>query len=262
MPRISRHTILTLTTLRSVQKIVCLTAYTAPFARILDQHVDILLVGDTVNMVLYGRPSTLDCDVQTMIRHGKAVVDASRKALVVVDMPFASYQESPKQAFRQAAQILAQTGCQSVKLEGGVSMAETVRFMVDRGVAVMGHVGLLPQHVHVQGGFRFQGKTSKDAARIMDDACAIANAGAWAIVLEGIPSDLARDITHAVGIPTIGIGASVHCDGQVLVTEDILGLFPEFTPSFVKRYGDVHHAINEAVKAFASDVRDAGFPEA
>lgn len=256
-----RHTILSIAKLRSVQKIVCLTVYTAPLAKIMDEHVDLLLVGDTVNMVLYGRSSTLDIDVPTMIRHGKAVVDASSKALVVVDMPFGSYQASPEEAYKHAVMMMAKTGCQSVKLEGGRVMAETVKFLVDRGIPVMGHIGLLPQHMHAQGGFKTQGKTNEAAKRIFDDAHAIAEAGAWAIVLEAIPSSLAETITKAVPVPTIGIGASNVTDGQVLVSDDMFGMFPDFTPHFVKKYEDLHGRIEVAVKQFAYDVRHGVFPE-
>lgn len=240
--------------------LVCLTAYTAPMARILDAHTDILLVGDSLGMVVYGMESTLPVTIDMMVNHGKAVTNNSKHALVVVDMPFASYQQSPGFAFDNAAHIIASTGCNAVKLEGGEAMADTVHFLTTHGIPVMGHVGLMPQHVHVMGGFRYQGKEHTQAQQIMRDAKAIEAAGAFAIVLEGIPETLAADITAALSIPTIGIGASAQCDGQVLVTEDMLGVFPEFTPKFVKQYSNLAETINNAVETFASDVRSRIFP--
>jgi 3-methyl-2-oxobutanoate hydroxymethyltransferase len=239
---------------------VWLTCYTASLARFLDPHVDVLLVGDSLGMVLYGYPSTLAVTLDMMIQHGAAVMRGSRKALVVVDLPFASYHESPAQAFRSAARILAETGCGAVKLEGGAEMAETVHFLTRRGVPVCGHIGLTPQSVNSFGGFRTQGKSEAEAARILADARAIAEAGAFSLVIEGVVEPLARDITGAVAIPTIGIGASVACDGQVLVAEDALGLFADFTPRFVKRYADLGEGAAAAAAAFAQDVRTRRFP--
>jgi 3-methyl-2-oxobutanoate hydroxymethyltransferase len=240
--------------------IVCLTAYTTPMARLLDPHVDILLVGDSLGMVLYGMDTTLPVTLDMMVNHGAAVVRGAEHACVTVDLPFASYQESPAAAYRTAARVLAETGCDAVKLEGGVEMAETVRFLTQRSVPVMGHVGLKPQSVRAMGGYTVQGRGDKGAKRLIEDAKAVAEAGAFAIVVEGTLEPVARAITGAVDVPTIGIGASVACDGQVLVTEDILGLFTDFTPRFVKRYADLGADIEEAVRAFAEDVRSRAFP--
>lgn len=240
--------------------IVCLTAYTTPMARLLDAHVDVMLVGDSLGMVVYGMDSTLGVNVDMMINHGQAVMRGAEHACVVVDLPFGSYQESPAAAYRTAARVMAETGCDAVKLEGGAEMAETVAFLSHRGVPVMGHVGLKPQSVMVMGGFTVQGKDEAGARRIIEDAKAIAAAGAFAIVVEGTMEPVARAVTSAVAVPTIGIGASPACDGQVLVTEDILGLFADFTPKFVKRYAELAPEIEEAVKAYADEVRSRAFP--
>lgn len=242
--------------------IVCLTAYTTPVARQLDPHCDLLLVGDSLGMVLYGMESTLAVDSEMMIRHGQAVMRGSERACVVVDLPFGSYQQSPAQAFGSAARILAETGCAAVKLEGGVEMAETIAFLSARGVPVMAHVGLMPQQVNTMGGFRSQGRDAKAAARIAADARAVADAGAFAVVLEGTVEPLAREISAELSIPTIGIGASPACDGQILVTEDVVGLFSDFTPKFVKRYADLSSQIDQAAAAYAADVRARRFPAA
>jgi len=240
--------------------IVCLTAYTTPMARLLDPHVDILLVGDSLGMVLYGLETTLPVTLDMMVNHGAAVVRGANYACVTVDLPFSAYQESPTLAYRSCARVLAETGCDAVKLEGGVEMAETVRFLTERSIPVMGHVGLKPQSVRAMGGYTVQGRGEEAAQKVIADAKAVAKAGAFALVVEGTMESVARAITVAVDVPTIGIGASVACDGQVLVTEDILGLFTEFTPRFVKRYADMGVDIEEAVCAFAEDVRARTFP--
>ena len=240
--------------------IVCLTAYSASLARRLDPHVDLLLVGDSLGMVLYGLETTLAVDLDTMIRHGQAVMRGSQRACVVVDLPFGSYQAAPAAAFEAAARVLAETGCAAVKLEGGRVMAETVAFLVTRGVPVMGHVGLMPQAVKQLGSYRAQGRGEAEAEHILADARAIAEAGAFALVLEGIMEPLARRITAEVAIPTIGIGASPACDGQVLVSDDLLGLFAEFTPKFVKRYAALGEAVEQAAADYAEDVRERRFP--
>jgi 3-methyl-2-oxobutanoate hydroxymethyltransferase len=240
--------------------IVGLTAYTAPIARLIDPHVDFLLVGDSLGMVVYGFDSTLAVTLDMMIAHGSAVVRATRQALVVVDLPFGSYQESPQQAFGSAARIMAATGCAAVKLEGGAQMAETVRFLTRRGIPVMGHVGLMPQSVHAAGGFKVQGRGREQAEEVIADAVAIADAGAFSIVIEGTVEPVARKITEAVPVPTIGIGASPACDGQILVTDDVLGVFTEFTPRFVKRYAELAPLIAAAAEAYAGDVRARRFP--
>jgi len=240
--------------------IVCLTAYTAPMARILDPRVDLILVGDSLGMVLYGMDTTLGVTLDTMIAHGRAVARSCRHACVVVDMPFGSYQESPQQAYRNAARVLAETGCAAVKIEGGEEMAETVAFLAKRGIPVLGHVGLLPQSVNAFGGFRYQGRDDAGARRIVADAKAIAEAGAFAMVIEATAEPVARNVTAEVPVPTIGIGASPACDGQILVTEDIVGLADDYSPSFVKRYAAVGHLISAAVNDFAEDVRARRFP--
>jgi 3-methyl-2-oxobutanoate hydroxymethyltransferase len=240
--------------------IVGLTAYTAPVARLLDPHVDFLLVGDSVGMVVYGFDSTLAVTVEMMIAHGSAVMRGSSQALIVVDMPFGSYQESREQAFRTAACILAGTGCGAVKLEGGAEMADTVRFLTQRGIPVMGHVGLMPQSVNAAGGFKVQGRGQEQADRVSADAAAIADAGAFALVIEGTIEPVARAITEGSLVPTIGIGASPACDGQILVIDDVLGLFTEFKPRFVRRYAELAPLITEAAAAYAADVRARRFP--
>lgn len=242
------------------EPVVCLTAYTAPMAQFLDPHVDLLLVGDSLGMVLYGMETTLGVTVDMMINHGRAVMRGSQRACVVVDMPFASYQESREQAFRNAARIMAETGCAAVKLEGGRELADTIAFLVERGVPVMGHVGLKPQSVHAAGGFRAHGRDEAEAAQVMADARAVAEAGAFTIVLEGTVEALAREITAQVATPIIGIGASPACDGQVLVTEDVMGLFSTFRPKFVKRYADLGSQISAAAEQYAADVRARVFP--
>ncbi len=240
--------------------VVCLTAYTAPMAQFLDPHVDLLLVGDSLGMVVYGMDTTLAVTVDMMINHGKAVVRGSQHACVVVDMPFASYQESREQAFRNAARIMAETGCAAVKLEGGLELADTIHFLTERGVPVMGHIGLKPQSVHAAGGFRAHGRDAAEAARVMADAKAVADAGCFNIVLEGTIEALSREITAAVDVPIIGIGASPACDGQVLVTEDVLGLFSTFKPKFVKRYADLGSQISDVAAQYAEEVRARTFP--
>ncbi len=243
------------------EPIVCLTAYDAPTAAILDEHCDLLLVGDSVGMVVHGLPSTVGVTMEMMILHGKAVMRGSERALVVVDMPFGSYEASPAQAFENASRLLKETGAQAVKLESGRYAAEAIRFMVDRGVPVMGHVGLRPQAINVYGAFKARGRTTAERAEILAEAEATAGAGAFAVVVEGVAEDLAREITERIGAPTIGIGASSICDGQILVTQDMLGLF-DWTPKFVKRYASLRNSIREAVAQYAAEVRRRSFPEA
>jgi 3-methyl-2-oxobutanoate hydroxymethyltransferase len=240
--------------------IVSLTAYTAPVARLLDPHCDMILVGDSLGMVVYGLPSTLPVTLDMMVNHGAAVVRASSHACIVVDLPFGAYQASPEQAFHAAARIIQETGAAAVKLEGGEAMAPTVRFLAERGIPVCGHVGLMPQSVNVAGGFRATGRTDDDAARVTADAHAIAEAGAFALVIEGTVEPVAAAITRAIDIPTIGIGASPECDGQILVIDDVLGLFSDFTPRFVRRYAELAGAVTDAVAAYAADVTARRFP--
>ena len=240
--------------------IVSLTAYTTPIARLLDAHADLLLVGDSLGMVLYGMPTTLPVTLDMMIAHGQAVMRGTSRACVMVDLPFGSYQESPEVAFRAAARVMAETGASAVKLEGGVEMAETIRFLVARGIPVCGHIGLMPQSVQAAGGFRATGRKHDEADRLRADARAVDAAGAFAMVLEGVVEPLAAEITGFVATPTIGIGASPHCDGQVLVSDDVLGLFADFTPRFVKRYAELGRDIEAAAGAYAADVRARRFP--
>ncbi|EWY41432.1 3-methyl-2-oxobutanoate hydroxymethyltransferase [Skermanella stibiiresistens SB22] len=240
--------------------IVSLTAYTTPMARQLDAHVDMLLVGDSLGMVLYGMESTLSVTLDMMIAHGAAVTRGASQACVVVDLPFGSYQESPEVAFRAAARVMAETGCAAVKLEGGVEMASTVAFLTKRGIPVLGHIGLTPQSVNTLGGYRARGRGGQESNAIAADAFAIADAGAFAIVIEGTVEPLARQLTNDLAVPTIGIGGSPACDGQILVTEDIVGLFNDFTPKFVKRYADLGEQVSAAARAYADDVRARRFP--
>ena len=242
--------------------IVCLTAYATPMARLIDQSADLILVGDSLGMVLYGFETTVPVTLDMMLQHGAAVARGAKHACVILDLPFGTYQESPVQAFRNAARALAEAGVAGVKIEGGEIMAETIRFLVDRGVPVLAHIGLQPQSANAvtAGGFRAQGRNDEDRARILADARAVAQAGAFAVVVEGVTESLARDVTDAVEIPTIGIGASAHCDGQILVTDDVIGLFTDFKPRFVKRYAELAPQIATAIEAYAEDVRARRFP--
>jgi 3-methyl-2-oxobutanoate hydroxymethyltransferase len=241
------------------EPIVSLTAYTMRMAQLLDPHCDFLLVGDSLGQVIYGLPSTIPVSLEMMCAHGAAVVRGSWHALVAVDMPFGSYEESPGQAFRSAACILKETGAAAVKLEGGEAMAETVSFLVRRGIPVIGHVGLTPQAVNVLGGYRARGRDDAEADKVIADARAVADAGAFCIVIEGVMEEIAAKATKAVTCPTIGIGASVACDGQILVTEDMMGMF-ERTPRFVKRFGDLASEISMAAATYAADVKSRAFP--
>lgn len=245
--------------LKGDRPVVCLTAYTTPIAETLDPHVDLLLVGDSVGMVLHGLKNTLAVTMDMMVMHGAAVVRGSRHACVIIDMPFASYQESPAQAYRNAARLLQETGCAGVKLEGGVDMAETIRFLVRRGIPVMGHIGLTPQSFNEFGGYSARGRRRDQWAPIIEDAIAVDQAGAFSMVIEGVPEPLAQEITGKVGTVTVGIGASAVCDGQILVTEDLLGLF-ERAPPFVKRYANLRADIEGAVKTYAQEVQARTFP--
>jgi 3-methyl-2-oxobutanoate hydroxymethyltransferase len=240
--------------------IVCLTAYTAPMARLLDPHVDILLVGDSVGMVLYGFENTLPVTLDMMINHGAAVVRNSSHAFVVVDMPYGTYEKSPEQALQNAQRILNETKCGAVKLEGGREMAVTIRRLVDNNIPVMAHVGLMPQSIEKMGGFKIQGRDDAQAAKVKDDALAVQQAGAFSVVIEGTIEPVAKTITETLTIPTIGIGASLACDGQVLVIDDVLGTFAAFAPRFAKRYAELAPIITQAVASYAADVRARRFP--
>ncbi|HEY4173375.1 MAG TPA: 3-methyl-2-oxobutanoate hydroxymethyltransferase [Rhodopila sp.] len=245
--------------LKGRQKIVSLTAYTAPIAALLDPHVDFLLVGDSLGMVVHGLPTPTAVTLEMMILHGQAVVRGSSHALVVVDLPFGTFEGSPEQAFAAAVRVMKETGCQAVKIEAGEALAGTIAFLVQRGVPVMGHVGLRPQAVHIDGGFKAKGRNDDERVRVMAEARAADEAGCFAIVLEGVSEVLAAEITRAVRAPTIGIGASPQCDGQILVTDDMLGVF-EWTPKFVRRYADLRGSITDAASRYAADVRAAAFP--
>jgi 3-methyl-2-oxobutanoate hydroxymethyltransferase len=246
---------------KNAKPIVCLTCYHAHTARLLDQHVDLMLVGDSLGNVMHGLETTIPVTLDMMIVAGKAVMRGSKHALVVVDMPFGTYEESPQIAFRNAVQIMKETGCQAVKMEGGARIADTVNYLSQRGIPVMSHIGLTPQMFNVFGGFKTQGRTEAEWPAIEADAKAVAEAGAFAVVLEGMAEPLAAKITREVAIPTIGIGASAECDGQILVMEDMLGLNPN-PPKFVRQYANLGPAIETAVKAYASDVRARRFPGA
>lgn len=239
--------------------VVCLTAYSAPMAKLLDPHCDLLLVGDSVGMVVHGLPNTVGVTLDMMILHGQAVMRGAERAMVVVDMPFGSYEAGPEIAYANAARVLKETGAQAVKVESGPSVGATIAFLVDRGIPVMGHVGLRPQAVNVDGKFRAKGRTPEERALVLAEARAADEAGAFAIVIEGVDVSLAPEITAAVRAPTIGIGASAQCDGQILVTDDLLGLF-EWTPKFVRRYADLKGVVEQAAAAYAADVRARRFP--
>jgi 3-methyl-2-oxobutanoate hydroxymethyltransferase len=246
---------------KGAKPVVCLTCYHAHTARLLDRHVDLMLVGDSLGMVMHGLETTLGVTLEMMITHAKAVMRGSSRALVTVDMPFGSYEESPAVAFRNAARVIQETGATAVKLEGGARMAETIHYLSERGIPVMGHIGLTPQAVNVKGGFRTVGRAPEEWPALEADARAVSDAGAFAVVLEGMAEPLAAKITRNIPIPTIGIGASPACDGQVLVLEDMLGLNPN-PPKFVRQYAQLGPAIEEAVAAYARDVRERAFPGA
>lgn len=257
--QIRRKTVKDIAKAKGGEPLVCLTAYDAPMATMLDPHCDILLVGDSVGMVVHGLPSTVGVTMEMMILHGQAVMRGANQAFVVVDMPFGSYETNADQAFLNAARIMKETGCQAVKIESGTYAAKQIEHLVARGIPVMGHVGLRPQAVNVDGGFRAKGRTSGEWDRVVEEAIAADKAGAFAIVIEGVAHELADQITKAVACPTIGIGASPACDGQILVTNDMLGMF-DWVPKFVRKYGDTKKEVIDAVEAYARDVRSRSFP--
>ncbi|MEO7814205.1 MAG: 3-methyl-2-oxobutanoate hydroxymethyltransferase [Sphingomicrobium sp.] len=244
---------------QTAEPLVMLTAYTMRMAQLLDPHCEMLLVGDSLGQVIYGLPSTVPVTMEMMCAHGAAVVRGSWHALVAVDMPFGSYEGSPEAAFASASRIMKESGCAAVKLEGGEAMAETIHFLTNRGIPVIGHVGLTPQAVNILGGYGARGKSATEAKKIVGDAKAVADAGAFCVVVEGVMESIADDLTKAIAVPTIGIGASPNCDGQVLVTEDMLGLF-ERTPRFVKRYDDLAARITAAATTYREEVRTRAFP--
>ncbi|MDB5659611.1 MAG: panB [Cypionkella sp.] len=240
--------------------LVVLTAYTTPVARLVDAHCDMALVGDSVGMVLHGMPSTIGVTMEMMILHGRSVVRGLQKAMAVIDMPFGSYEESPQQAYRNAARLIVETGAPCVKLEGGAHMAETIAFLTQRGIPVQAHIGLTPQSVNTLGGYKVVGREG-EANGVMEDALAVEEAGAFSVVLEKVPMGLAARITQRLTIPTIGIGAGAACDGQVLVVDDMLGFFTDFRPKFVKRYADLGMLASEAIAEYAAEVRAGTFPD-
>lgn len=246
--------------MKGAGSVVCLTAYDTPMAKRVDQHCDLILVGDSLAMVVYGLETTRGVTLDIMIAHGQAVMRGSSRACVVVDLPHGTYEQNPQQAVASALRVVAETGCQAVKLEGGEEMAETVAAIVDAGVPVLGHIGLLPQKAEHRGGFKIQGKDDEGAQQVYKDAAAIESAGAFAIVIEGTVEAVAREVTARSGVPMIGIGASPACDGQILVTQDMVGLFADFTPKFVKRYADAGKLIEDAVADYAAEVRGGQFP--
>lgn len=241
------------------EPLVCLTAYDAPTAAILDDHCDLLLVGDSVGMVVHGLPNTVGVTLEMMILHGQAVMRGARKAMVVIDMPFGSYEGGKEQAYANCARVMKETGAQGVKLESGPTVPQTIEYLVQRGIPVMGHVGLRPQAVLTEGGFKAKGRTDDERLRVMAEAEATADAGAFAVVVEGVAEGLAREITTAIDKPTIGIGASAWCDGQILVSSDMFGLF-DWTPKFVRRYADLRQILHDGAARYAADVRSRRFP--
>ncbi|WP_295216303.1 3-methyl-2-oxobutanoate hydroxymethyltransferase [uncultured Brevundimonas sp.] len=241
------------------EPIVCLTAYDAPMAALLDPHCDVLLVGDSLGMAVHGLPNTVGVTLEMMILHGQAVMRGARRAMVVVDMPFGSYEGGKEVAYANCVRVMKETGAQAVKLETSIEVAEIVAFLVRRGIPVMGHVGLRPQAILAEGGFKAKGRTDSERDRVLAEARAVAEAGAFCIVIEGVAESLAREITETIDAPTIGIGASAACDGQVLVVNDMLGMF-DWTPKFVRKYADLRTEIDRAAAAFASDVKTRRFP--
>ncbi len=245
---------------KSQEKIICLTAYTFPMAKILDEFCDIILVGDSLGMTIYGMPDTVDVTLEMMINHGKAVTKARKKSFVVVDLPFGTYEKSCEQALESAQKVIFETGCDAIKIETSRDLVPTVKFLTENKINVMGHVGLMPQSVRKIGGYRYQGRDEKSAKEILETAKLVEKAGAFSLVIEAVPAELATKITQEISIPTIGIGASAECDGQVLVIDDLLGLNQEFKPRFVKYYADLAGEISTAVKNFSAEVKSKKFP--
>lgn len=256
---IQRMTAPAITAQKGGDPIVCLTAYDAPTAAILDEHCDLILVGDSVGMVVHGLTTTVGVTLDMMIMHGQAVMRGAKSALIVVDLPFGSYEDSPETAFKSASRVMMETGCQAVKIESGSYAAETIAYLVERGIPVMSHVGLRPQSMNVLGGFRARGRRKEVEDQIISNAIAADKAGSFAVVVEGVSAEIADKVTKAVSVPTIGIGASAGCDGQILVTPDMLGQF-ERVPKFVKKYGDMKGLIETAAINYAAQVKERSFP--
>lgn len=259
---IKRYTVPDIFLKKNKSKIVSLTCYSAQTAKIVDQYADIILVGDSMGMTLYGHKNTLSVTKQMIIEHGKAVVNNTKRALIVVDLPFGTYESSKEKAFINAAEILSKTGANAIKLEGGIEFSETIKFLVERGIPIMGHVGLMPQRINIKGKFKPQGKSSAETKKIIKDAKSITNAGVFSIVVEAVKENLGKLITKNISVPTIGIGAGKYCDGQILVIDDMLGLFNTFTPKFVKKYANLHDDIDKAVKNYKQEVLNGKFPSA
>jgi 3-methyl-2-oxobutanoate hydroxymethyltransferase len=242
------------------EKIICLTAYTFPMAKIIDEYCDIILVGDSLGMTIYGFKDTLDVTLDMMINHGKAVMKAVKKSFVVVDLPFGTYENSKEQALESAKKVIAETGCDAIKIETSRELVSTVKFLVQNNINVMAHVGLMPQHVREIGGYRYQGRDEKSAREILETSILVEEAGAFCLVIEAVPEKLASEISAVLKIPTIGIGASAECDGQVLVIDDLLGINQEFKPRFVKHYANIALQIANAAQQFSQDVKNKQFP--
>ncbi len=240
--------------------LVCLTAYTTPMAQILDKHCDIMLVGDSLGMVMYGMENTLGVSLDMMINHGAAVMRAKPSAFIVVDMPFGTYEKSPELAYKNAKRIMDETACDAVKLEGGQNMQETIQYITERNIPVMAHIGLQPQSVVKDGGYKVKGRGDEEIAKLINDAKAIERAGAFSVVIEGTVESVSQKITSSINIPTIGIGASVKCDGQILVTDDMIGLLSGHTPKFAKKYTNIAAQIDKAVESYANEVKTRKFP--
>ena len=256
---VKRMTVPGVTARKGGEPLVCLTCYDAPTAEIMDPHCDVLLVGDSVGMAVHGLPSTVGVTLEMMIMHGQAVMRGAKRALVVIDMPFGSYEAGVETAYANAVRVLKETGAQAIKVESGPTAPATIAYLVQRGVPVMGHVGLLPQSINIDGSFRAKGREESERLRILESARQTAAAGAFAVVIEGVAESLAQEITEAIDKPTIGIGASATCDGQILVSQDMLGLF-DWTPKFVRKYADLRGEIDRAVASYADDVKARRFP--
>ena len=256
---VKRMTVPGVTARKGGEPLVCLTCYDAPTAEIMDPHCDVLLVGDSVGMAVHGLPSTVGVTLEMMIMHGQAVMRGAKRALVVIDMPFGSYEAGVETAYANAVRVLKETGAQAIKVESGPTAPATIAYLVQRGVPVMGHVGLLPQSINIDGSFRAKGREESERLRILESARQTADAGAFAVVIEGVAESLAQEITEAIDKPTIGIGASATCDGQILVSQDMLGLF-DWTPKFVRKYADLRGEIDRAVASYADDVKARRFP--
>ncbi|MBJ56697.1 MAG: 3-methyl-2-oxobutanoate hydroxymethyltransferase [Rickettsiales bacterium] len=256
-----RNIILDITSKKGKSNIVAMTCYSAQFSSIFDKYADILLVGDSLGMIIYGFENTIKVSLRMMIDHGKAVVKTTKKSLVAIDLPFGTYESSKEKAFATAAKLISKTEANAVKIEGGIELAETIKFLVDRGIPVIGHIGLLPQRIQSTGKFSVKGKSQNEEKKIINDAKSIQKAGAFACVVEAVTENLGRKITKNLSIPTIGIGAGRYCDGQILVTDDLLGLYNKFTPKFVKKYANLTKNVDDAVKKYSKDVISGNFPD-